>query len=76
MPVLPDVGSTSTERSGAIRPLCSASSTIASPMRSLTEPSGLKNSSFSSSSARRPRSADRRGTRTSGVPPVSSSTLP
>ena len=76
MPVLPDVGSTSTERPGWISPSASARSTIASPMRSFTEPSGLKNSSFRARSAPSPSSAPRRASRTSGVPPTTSSTLP
>ena len=75
MPVLPEVGSTSTERPGAITPSASARATIASPMRSLTEPSGLKNSSFSARSAASLSSAMKRDSRTSGVAPTSSSTL-
>jgi hypothetical protein len=43
MPVLPLVGSTSVV-SGPIRPSASSASIMARPMRSFTEPSGLKNS--------------------------------
>ncbi len=75
MPVLPEVGSTSTERSGAISPSASARSTMARPMRSLTEPSGLKNSSFSATSATSLSSAVMRGMPTSGVAPIVSRML-
>ncbi len=70
MPVLPEVGSTSTERPGSISPAASAASTIARPIRSLTEPSGLKNSSFSTTVASRPSSRWMRGMRTIGVAPM------
>ena len=53
MPVLPEVGSTRVERPGAMRPSRSAASTIARPMRSFTEPSGLKISSLMARSAAR-----------------------
>jgi hypothetical protein len=45
MPVLPDVASTMVWP-GFSKPFCSASSTIASASRSLTEPPGLKASTF------------------------------
>ena len=54
MPVLPLVGSTITERPGSIRPSSSAASIIATPIRSLTEPPGLKYSSFAQTSAAGP----------------------
>ena len=46
MPVLPDVGSISTVLPGVILPSASSTSIIDTPMRSLTDDSGLKNSSF------------------------------
>ena len=46
MPVLPEVGSTSVVLPGVMSPRASASAIMAYPIRSLTEPSGLKNSSF------------------------------
>ena len=76
MPVLPEVGSTSVDRPGAIRPARSASSTMARPIRSFTEPSGLKNSSFRATRPASPPDAASRGRRTSGVPPMVSSTVP
>ena len=75
MPVLPEVGSTSTERSGAIRPAASAASIMETPMRSFTDASGLKNSSLPTISARQPASAGRRLKRTSGVEPMVSAML-
>src|SRR3546814_6171082 len=51
MPVLPEVGSTSTVLPGVARPAASSPSIMARPMRSLTELSGLKNSSLARSSA-------------------------
>ena len=75
MPVLPEVGSTRVERPGAISPSRSAASTIARPMRSFTEPSGLKNSSLMARSAAKPSAAFSRCSRTSGVEPTMSSTL-
>src|SRR5512133_1018740 len=51
MPVLPLVGSTISDRPGSIRPSPSAASIIATPIRSLTEPPGLKYSSFAQTSA-------------------------
>ncbi len=50
MPVLPDVGSTMT-LPGPIVPSASMASIMATPMRSLTLESGLKNSSLASTSA-------------------------
>ena len=71
MPVLPEVGSTIT-LSAFSWPARSAASTMASAMRSLTEDSGLKNSSLTSTSARQPASAGSRLSRTSGVSPIAS----
>src|SRR5437762_54920 len=68
MPVLPLVGSTITERRSSILPSASAASIIATPIRSLTDPPGLKYSSFTQTSARRP--AASRCSATSGVPPT------
>ncbi|MNO09536.1 hypothetical protein D3C81_2327750 [compost metagenome] len=50
MPVLPEVGSINTEP-GLILPACSSASTMATPIRSLTEAIGLKNSSLASTVA-------------------------
>ncbi len=50
IPVLPLVGSISTV-SGPIFPACSSASIMATPMRSFTEASGLKNSSLASTRA-------------------------
>jgi hypothetical protein len=50
MPVLPLVGSTITV-SGPINPASWAASIIATPIRSLTLPAGLKNSSLATISA-------------------------
>ena len=75
MPVFPDVGSTRIVRPGAISPSRSAAISMAAPIRSFTEPSGLKNSSFSIRSASRPSFCVRRGTRTKGVPPIVSTML-
>ena len=75
MPVLPEVGSTSTERPGSIVPAASAASIMETPMRSLTEARGLKNSSFPTISAPQPASAGRRLKRTSGVEPTVSAML-
>src|ERR1700754_620460 len=49
MPVLPLVGSTTTERPGRTSPSSSAASIIATPIRSFTEPPGLKYSSLAQS---------------------------
>ena len=46
MPVLPLVGSTTSVRPGLISPASSAASIIATPIRSFTDPPGLKYSSF------------------------------
>ncbi len=46
MPVLPEVASTIVVRPGSIRPSSSAAWIIAFPMRSFTEPPGLKASIF------------------------------
>ena len=69
MPVLPLVGSTMTV-SGPISPASWAASIIATPMRSLTELAGLKNSSLAATSAPAPSVTFR--IRTSGVWPTSS----
>jgi len=69
MPVFPLVGSISTE-SLSMRPEASASSIIATPMRSLTLESGLKNSSLSRMSATAPWARAVRWSRTSGVLPM------
>ena len=76
MPVLPEVGSTSVVTPGVISPRRSASSIIASPMRSFTDPSGLKNSSLRASLACSRSAAISRGSRTSGVAPTVSRMLP
>ena len=68
MPVFPLVGSTITERPGSSSPSRSAASIMATPIRSLTEPPGLKNSSLATTSPGR--SAPRRGSATSGVLPT------
>ena len=70
MPVLPEVGSISVVRPGAMRPSASSASIMATPMRSLTLEIGLKNSSLTSRSATTPFSAAKRSTRTSGVSPI------
>ena len=49
MPVLPDVASTIVVRPGSMSPSASAASIIATPMRSLTLPPGLKDSSLPNS---------------------------
>ncbi len=69
MPVLPLVGSIRTV-SGLICPACSSASIIATPIRSLTEAMGLKNSSLASTVAFGFISADNRGSPTSGVSPI------
>ncbi len=75
MPVLPEVGSTSTVRPGLMRPSRSAASIIAAPIRSLTEESGLKNSHLPRMSAVTPCLAMSRDRRTSGVAPTVSMML-
>ena len=69
MPVLPLVGSISVSP-GLMRPLFSASATIAQPMRSLTEPPGFRNSHFAHRV--QGRCAPTRLSRTSGVRPMAS----
>ena len=69
MPVLPLVASTIVLRPGSIRPSFSAASIIATPMRSLTLPPGLKDSSLAYSSTSTP-SGSSRVRRTIGVPPT------
>ena len=71
-PVLPEVGSTIVPP-GFSFPSCSAFSIIASPMRSLTEPPGLRYSSFASRSGSTPRPIE--SSRTIGVRPTSSRTV-
>src|SRR5271165_1139595 len=70
MPVLPEVGSTSTPRPGEILPCASSASIIATPIRSLTLPIGLKNSSFPRRRATTPFSLAIRSMATSGVSPI------
>src|SRR5437764_12769662 len=50
MPVLPDVASTIVVRPGSMRPSASAASIIATPIRSLTLPPGLNDSTLANSS--------------------------
>src|ERR1035437_3609771 len=69
MPVLPLVGSTSVVRPGAMTPACSAASIIDRPMRSLTLPPGLNDSSLPTIVA--PLRSESVRSRTSGVPPIS-----
>ena len=69
MPVLPDVGSTTTE-SDVRMPRFSASSSMATAMRSLTEEAGLKNSSLARTVAWAP--SVMRFSLTSGVKPTRS----
>src|SRR5262245_5906716 len=71
MPVLPLVGST-TVAPGLSTPRRSASSIIPTAVRSLTLPPGLSDSIFPSTTA--PPAFGRRLSRTSGVPPTTSST--
>ncbi len=73
MPVLPLVGSTIVVPS-RISPLASSASIMATPIRSLTLESGLKNSSLATTSPFGFSSAESRGRRTSGVSPIRSST--
>ena len=72
MPVLPLVGSTMVSP-GLRRPSRSAASTMATAMRSLTLPPGLRASSFPSTAAAP--AGTTRLRRTRGVRPISSSTL-
>jgi hypothetical protein len=71
--VLPLVGSTITDPS-PISPSRSAASTIATPSRSLTDPPGLKYSSFATTSA--PASPASLFSATSGVRPTSAEASP
>src|SRR5450759_2343735 len=71
MPVFPEVGSMSTVLPGKIFPAVSSASIIATPMRSLTECAGLKNSSFAATVAPGAIPAVTRLSRTSGVFPMS-----
>src|SRR5579875_250662 len=77
MPVLPLVASTIVVRPGSIRPSRSAASIIAMPMRSLTEPPGLKASSLANSRApcADAGASSRRVISTSGVRPISCATF-
>src|SRR5215204_1116969 len=68
-PVLPLVGSTMVPP-GVSWPERSARSTMASPIRSLTEPPGFRYSTLASSVGARPRPS--RDSRISGVPPTTS----
>ena len=70
MPVLPDVGSTSVDLPGVIKPFFSIASIMATPMRSFTLEIGLKNSSLRRMSALTPASLGMRAMRTSGVSPM------
>ena len=67
--MLPLVGSTMVVRPGAMAPACSAASIMARPMRSLTLPPGLKDSSLPTMVA--PLRSESARRRTSGVPPIS-----
>jgi hypothetical protein len=70
MPVLPEVGSTKVVRPGRIRPAASSASIIATPIRSLTLPIGLKNSSLARTLATMPFSRANLSSLTSGVSPI------
>jgi hypothetical protein len=72
MPVLPLVASTTTPP-GLSSPRRSAPSMIASPIRSLTEPPGLRFSALPYTGVRRPRAIRR--SLTSGVQPTTSTML-
>ncbi len=72
MPVLPEVGSTMVVLPGVIRPCVSSASIMETPMRSLTLPTGLKNSSLATTSPLGFSWALSRGRRTSGVSPIRS----
>src|SRR5881296_1377683 len=72
-PVLPDVAST-IRPPGLRRPSRSAASIIAKPIRSFTEPPGLKNSALAYTGVRIP--CVTRFSRTSGVQPIVSRMLP
>ncbi len=68
MPVLPLVASTIVVRPGSMRPSASAAATMATPMRSLTEPPGLYISSLAKTCA--PPSGASRLSWTIGVRPT------
>ncbi|MNY72248.1 hypothetical protein D3C86_2107580 [compost metagenome] len=70
MPVLPEVGSTSVVLPGVILPWASSASIMATPMRSLTEAMGLKNSSLARRLAFTPFSLASLSSRTIGVSPI------
>ena len=70
MPVLPEVGSIRVVTPGRDPALGSSASIIATPIRSLTLPIGLKNSSLASSVAPTPLMSAIRSSRTSGVSPI------
>jgi hypothetical protein len=72
MPVLPEVGSRMVWP-GSIAPCSSASSIMNFATRSFTEPVGLRPSSFAQ--MRTPGFGERRGSSTSGVLPIASSTF-
>src|SRR5205814_8037128 len=72
-PVLPEVAST-IRPPGLRRPSRSAASIIASPIRSFTEPPGLKNSALAYTGVRTP--CVTRFSRTSGVQPIVSRMFP
>ena len=71
--MLPLVGSTTTERPGLISPSSSAASIIATPIRSLTEPPGLKYSSLAQTSPASPSAS--RSSSTIGVSPTTAESL-
>ena len=70
MPVLPEVGSISVVSPGLICPSASSASIIDTPIRSLTLPIGLKNSSLARRFAPTPFISAIRSSRTSGVSPI------
>ena len=74
IPVLPEVGSIRVVP-GLMRPSRSAASIMEIPMRSLTEPKGLKNSHFARISAFTPWSLASLPSRTRGVAPMVSMML-
>ena len=69
MPVLPEVGSTMTVPCLST-PASSMASIMATPMRSFTDETGLKNSSLHSRLALTPWALASRSMRTSGVSPM------
>ena len=70
MPVLPEVGSTSTLLPGLMMPFFSMDSSMLTPMRSFTEAIGLKNSSLASRLACTPCFFASLSRRTIGVSPM------